>query len=411
MSRSVPPKAPLFRCRRARVFYTYSFTLTKGGGIIQEPCKILNGDQGASGTPPSRQGIAPHLELKDNSGWKALPPVIGAFQHGGGKWPATLSGLQRLFQIGGTCTFELDVRSEGKPLFTPTLLALLSLTKTRSGKPDNIADGLLSLPDESGPLTSLYPRFAQTMGALTNDASVEWEDKKFLAEEDEPQSPWIVTVAEVDGPVASAFCDPAGPSRQPANEKALRRRRFENEVAQMVFRSISDQLPLEPAYLQPPFVGAISGLYSLNLDARLFVSLSRRAVLCVCRDSQKDPGAYFLPGLLDICELVRARWHALVILHKLLDQTIEAIVLREGTRQDRQTRIMEMRQRLATCLIDPTLYIVAGDALSKIYSDLRAIFRLEDLKGTLLSKMDIADRVHSDVQELEWMKQRGLEGS
>ena len=70
-----------------------------------------------------------------------------------------------------------------------------------------------------------------------------------------------------------------------------------------------------------------------------------------------------------------------------------------------------MRQRLATCLIDPTLYIVAGDALSKIYSDLRAIFRLEDLKGTLLSKMDIADRVHRDVQELEWMKQRGLEGS
>jgi hypothetical protein len=29
----------------------------------------------------------------------------------------------------------------------------------------------------------------------------------------------------------------------------------------------------------------------------------------------------------------------------------------------------------------------------------------------LLSKMDIADRVHRDVQELEWMKQRGLEGS
>jgi hypothetical protein len=54
---------------------------------------------------------------------------------------------------------------------------------------------------------------------------------------------------------------------------------------------------------------------------------------------------------------------------------------------------------------------VAGDALSKIYSDLRAIFRLEDLKGTLLSKMYIADRVHRDVQELEWMKQRGLEGS
>jgi hypothetical protein len=52
------------------------------------------------------------------------------------------------------------------------------------------------------------------------------------------------------------------------------------------------------------------------------------------------------------------------------------------------------------------MYIVAGDALSKIQSDLSQVFRTDSLKEGLLQKMKILDQLYEDSLELEWLPVR-----
>jgi hypothetical protein len=388
-----------FSCRNVTVHFIYSFAYSREGEQLPD---------WTSGTPhPERGVIFPHLALKqEGAAWKRAREIDAVVQNSEISIRTSLGALIRVFPTGGTCTLKVQTKDDPQRRFKPKdVLALLNMVKQRfDSSPDSIlrVDG-----DEES--CNLYSRFLRSLGE-SSAPSITWLDRKhqLVDTDSESQSPWVVTVAEVDGDVASAFCGGADAGDDPARSKMLRLRRYEEDIAPILFRSVTDTLFLEPAYVQPPTSVGVPGLFSVNLDARLFVSMSRRAILCICRDAKQDPAAYFIPGLLDICELVRARWHALIILNKLLDLTIRDIASRKGTRQMRQTNLMERRQALATCLEDPTLYIVAGDALSKLYSDLRDIFRLEDLKSTLLAKMDLADKVLSDAQELDWMEKRGL---
>jgi hypothetical protein len=101
--------------------------------------------------------------------------------------------------------------------------------------------------------------------------------------------------------------------------------------------------------------------------------------------------------------MVRARWHSLVTLNKLIDLTIRQMVDPKKKKLFKQSKVLSLRQMLATGLEDPTVYIIAGDALSKLYLKLREIFRLDELKSTLIEKMDLMDRVYRDALQLSWL--------
>jgi hypothetical protein len=391
-----------FSCRKVTVHFIFSFAYSRAGDQLSD---------WTPGTPhPERGVIFPYLALKEEgAAWKRAPEVDAVVQNSAVSIRTSLGALTRVFPTGGTCTLKVQTKDDPERRFkTNDVLALLDLVKQRF---DSGPDSILRVDGDDQPC-HLYSRFLRSL-VESSASSITWLDREhqLVDTDSESQSPWVITVAEVDGDVASAFCDGADNGEDPARSKMLRLRRYEQDIAPILFRSVTDTLFLEPAYVQPPTPVGVPGLFSVNLDARLFVSMSRRAILCICRNDNEDPAAYFIPGLLDICELVRGRWHALIILNKLLDLTIRDIASRKGTRQMRQAKLMERRQALATCLEDPTLYIVAGDALSKLYSDLKDIFRLEDLKSTLLTKMDLADKVLSDTQELEWMEKRGIGGS
>ena len=60
----------------------------------------------------------------------------------------------------------------------------------------------------------------------------------------------------------------------------------------------------------------------MSLDARLFVQMSRRSILCMCQNQEQDPAKNFIPVLLDISEMIMARWHVLLTINKIIDETL-----------------------------------------------------------------------------------------
>ena len=391
-----------FSCHRVTVYFIYSFVPAfKNGKAVYPPDLPKARGTEHMGTPSSRESIVPHLSLRADSAWfessKRSGTVAGR--------EFSFGSLIRIFPSGATCCLTLDVT--GKPtqkLSTVDILKLLNLTSQRPGA-STVAPEPMYLEGEGSGRKSLYDRFEELVTNLCTEHSLDRLDVKYDLIEPgrEGQSPWLVTVAAVDGEIAEAFCGHGDAADDPARTKMIKIRRYEPSIAPILFRSVADQLFLEPAYVEPPTPVGIPGLFSVNLDARLFVCMSRRSILCVCENSDVDPASYFVPGLLDVCEMVRARWHSLVTLNKLIDLTIRQMVDPKKIKLFMQSKVLSLRQMLATGLEDPTVYIIAGDALSKLYLKLREIFRLDELKSTLIEKMDLMDRVYRDALQLSWL--------
>jgi hypothetical protein len=230
-----------------------------------------------------------------------------------------------------------------------------------------------------------------------------------LNQETEPQTPWVITLLEVDGAEERAFCSDFRDEDDPVKRKAEAIRPFLPEIAPILFRSVSSRdrgLLLEPAYL--PTKDGNLGLFNMNLDARLFVTMSRRSILCICSKKDQDPTRYFLPGLLDLCEMVRIRWHMLVVMHRLMDETVRS--MRKKPKEDllpkeKLQEIIKLREWMVTSLEDPGIYVLAGDALSRLHANLQEIFSLRELRETILGKIDLLDRLYGDMIQSDWMEQ------
>jgi|GEM_PF-2714105 len=418
MTQTESQTAPPFTCKSATFYLTYSFTVSrpdKAPVCPPELCKNIEKMDALAKLPgfkdaalsvhPSRCGPAPHLWLEPDSAWIEFQQVKAQLAD----QKLTLDPLVRLFTSGATCTFTARPAANGEPLSAKDLLNFLSVT-SRKGNPSQPDSTKLVAKDaakDTPRLDSLYGLFSGTVASVCDGLGLNWldETEKLLDEKaPEKQNPWVVMVAEVEGEVAAAFCTPGGAGRDPAEAKALRIRPYEPDIAPIVFRSVADTLILEPAYLGSPPPSGVPGLYSINVDARLYVCMSRRSVLCICENAQAAPASYFVPGLVDICEMVRARWHSLMAVNKLMDRAIRDVSSLKGDLVERTQQVWALRLMLANSLEDPTMYIIAGDALSQIYTYLSAIFRLEDLRSALLAKMDLIDKIHRDARELNWQR-------
>jgi hypothetical protein len=408
-----------FTCRRATFHFMYSFIPE-----LKDPAKSvpevlteadtpeiraqlgLNATIGV-GLPQKRRGIAPYLSLAPDSAWVTYDTRRATF----GDQPIMVTPLIRHFAAGATCTFQMELQSELESLKTATLLKALKLN-AQQGSDGQKSENWVKYDDGQGPDAGLYFAFQEIVKRYTNVLPVVWTDvsERLLdTSVEDQQNPWVVTVAEVDGAVADAFCEQDAASIDPAETKILRVRPYQRDVGALVFRSVADDLVLEPAYLQSPNARSLPGLFSVNIDSRLFVCMSRRSILCVCRDRDKDAARYFLPALLDICEVVRAQWHALVGINRCMDHAMrEFIALKKDGVYFRRL-LQTLRMKLANSLEDPMMYVVAGDAISRIVDELGKIFRIEELRFALLRKMELIDKLYSDARQLAWFRNSGLD--
>lgn len=408
------PRRSRFICQRVTVHFIYSFSLQrKNGSYLVDPSALVKARRSwRAGTPISRRGIAPHLVVKPNSAWHEDRRLNGSVQGRRG----SVGRLTRLFPIGGTCCIDIEIpKTPNGELDTHAIQGILHLVHLGHKERTVAAKSKLTLRRDGGADERVYHLFAGAVRELCEASDLKWLDEEFIDVDEETQSPWVVTVAEVEGAVADAFCSSGGLGDDPAREKMLRIREFEHDIAPIVFRSVSAELPLEPAYVDPPTPAGIPGLSSVNLNARLFVTMSRRSILCICPDKNSDPADYFVPGLLDVCEIIRSRWHMLIMMNTILDDTLRHLrdegetegSRRALSRTGRRRKLMFLREWLATSLEDPAIYVVAGDALSKIYRELAETFRIDELQTMLLGKINLLDGLYRDMLALRWMEETG----
>jgi hypothetical protein len=404
-----------FSCKGVTVYFVYSFSVHTNGSYVVEPELMRKHPGWKINTPSSRLGILPHIVFKPRSAWHDGEQLDGTVRQDDKSYRVKVNVFTRLFTLGGTCCLTIQIpRNDGNDLDTNAVLGLLGLVGLRKKEAETPGHSKLLLDRQNEPLKSVYPLFRESVRKRCKETGINWcEDGQFdfIDVKDEVQTPWVVTVLEVDSKIAEAFCSTGGKEdsqeldEDRVKEKLRRIREFESEIAPILFRSVSKGFQVEPCYLSSPTPGSSPGLFSINVDARLFVSISRRSMLCICRNKEEDPAQYFLPSLLDICELIRVRWHMLIVMNKVLDDFLSRLsgsVGHKAETEHHHEEMMKLRAWLAMNLEDPGIYIVAGDALSQIYDDQRKTFRLDELRTMLLGKMDLLDRMYRDVMELSW---------
>jgi hypothetical protein len=365
------------------------------------------------GLPPGRYGAAPHLRLAADSTWFRTRPRGVAVAGDNRILEGSVRAGIRHFAAGATCAVRVDLG--GGPtvgLTTDDVLTVLKLAGEQGKLSRGADDGTHLCTAPGSQPETMYSRVATIIREYCQAIEHSWvdtADPPLLEDGEAPQNPWVVTVAEVDGEIAEAFCSGSSDELRGADSKMLRTRRYEPDIADIVYRSIANRLELEPAYLSAPEGGSLAGLFSSNVDARLFVCMSRRSILCICRDQSQDPAAYFVPALLDICENVRARWHALVATNRVLDRAILDFAYLRGTPVERRETKSRIQLMLAHALEDPTMYIVAGDALSRFHTALEEVLSVDKLSAALFKKLDLATRIYTDARELAWIRHGELE--
>jgi hypothetical protein len=406
-----------FVCDALEVHFIYTFNLKAEDTYLVDPERIARSvKEVEDGVPNCRKGIAPHLEFKSDSSYVNPPEIDAKLEYPHARTPtkngevdAKLGTLIRLFPTGCTCSISVRIpRMLGRQIDPVMIRGVLSLVRQRERS--NHISKLTTRRGHKAP-EAVYSLFVGKVRALCRACKLTWleEDADFIDPTDEVQTPWVVTVAEVSGAVAEAFCSAGGPDDDPAKAKMLQIRRFEPDIAEIVFRSVSEEFRLEPAYVTAPTPEGVPGLFSVNVDARLFVNISRRSILCICRDVGRDPARYFVPGLLDICEMMRVRWHSLIMMNKVLDEAIRSLRkktsgVQQMNSEEQLSAMMHLRDWLATSLEEPAIYVIAGDALSKIYEDLRVTFRIADLREMAAGKIEALDKMYQDYLQREWVR-------
>jgi hypothetical protein len=231
--------------------------------------------------------------------------------------------------------------------------------------------------------------------------------------EEESQSPWTITVLEVDEDIADDFCGAGDWGTNPAEGKMLRMQKYVDEVATILFRypggDDGDLMYLEPSYLKSPTVQGIPGLYSMGLEARLFIHVSRRSALCICADMDIPPTNRFMNDLLNLCEIVRGRWHMLIMMNQVLDHSLRDMATSNTNIKDDEQQILSLRQLrewLSTALEDPGIYVIAGEFLSDLYQELEETFRIVELRKLVLDKLQLLEKIFRDTQEYRYLTRK-----
>lgn len=417
-----------FQSTGLTVHFIYSFALAKASDFEYEPLDAselvgVAENRLLAGTPPERRGIKQHLALTERIASRAheaiSADVIARDESGNPDRSRPVCRVEivplvRLFRSAATCTFRVRLReSAGRSISLETIHAILRLVQQTESEP---TPSLLQVPAAEPELKTLHDLFVQYVRACTElrgpeGGNVVWldETKGYLRLTEksgvsESQSPWVVTIAEVTGETEKAFCGAGEHGQDPALEKASRVKKYESEVAAILFRSVKGlDFSLEPGYVDRRTSGWLPGLHTLNLDSRLYVTMCNRSLLCICRDETTEAAAYFLPDLLDLSETLRARWHMLTIMNRCLDEVLTQLESRELTAEQKMRLVVSSRRFLSRLLEDPELYRVAGDALANISVSLKDIFRENALRRLLFEKAEFVEHIRAGLGELDWL--------
>ncbi len=469
MQNSEDPTFRGFWCKSATVYFVYSFSLTyslnpdesdnsfvsfvvdfemandsinKATVEGSEPELIVG-----EGIPDFRRGISPHIEFTPDCSYinyadesAYLYATEEECNRGREVRKRTLNGddtgkrvevgkLIRLFRTAGTCTIRITfLPDQGDQIYTEDILRILALVgRLQPCNKENRTQHSWLLMGKVFKKTRIYQIFDETVNDLCQrtDGKLEWLSKRvgiIAKKEPEPQTPFVVTVAEVDEEIAEVFCSEGEPEAMfPARSKMLAIRKYERYLAPILYRTLGTEksdswLKLEPAYRRPPVPNEIPGLFNQIIDSRLYGHFTRRSILLLCRDRKIHPTSFLLPDILNICEMVRSCWHMLTMMNRMIDDTLMKKrknlleqMKQKNVKADRESNVeelMRLRYWLTTSYEDPGMYLIAGDATSKLYDHMQQAFRINELRENVQGKLSLVDRLWKDVEEYAWLSSR-----
>ena len=420
-----------FKIKTATINFIYSFLPVKNEislprDVLQKIYTMYKNKDGYEcdrGIPCNRKGISSYLTLDLEMGFLRFPEFTGQLEG------ITLSvePTIRIFPLGSSCCLRVSAQStrqenvgqdETKPMSLSVddvhkILHLVGQIGNQAAKHKitNIKSNYCSFENNEAGLFEIFSFFSNKVvldfkSKYCKDEDNATEELHLLCSEhveetaEEKQHPWIVSILELEGSAHNAFCG-SWPN------KAMETKKYQDIIAPILYCSATGvDFVFEPAYIDLVGHSDKIGFRNLNIDARLFVQMSQRSVLCICGDQSENPPAYFIPVLLHLCEISHTRWLTLVVLNHLLDESIrdfaDDLTKRALAPEAKLKGVIKLASRLAACLEDPGAYVVSGDALRKIHEGLKDIYRLDDLVMIVLKKLDTCEKLYRHTLELAW---------
>ncbi|MBF0555208.1 MAG: hypothetical protein HQK96_11745 [Nitrospirae bacterium] len=398
---------------RATIHFIYSFLPVfdeKRINLSVEGLKNLYRKN--KGRPANRRGIKPYLDLDLEMGYETGE----TYQASLGDLDIMIEPTMRFFPLGSTCCLSTTVSKRNDTLLSLNdIHAILGLVQSKEADPQSAR--FIKIEDQKKSFYELFQHIIEQLlinvneklkvGEKTSNEIREYGIlcNKHLTESSEPQTPWVVTVLDVSDPAVNVFCGTFCNDESPMRAKSTAIRKYEESIAPILFRSVTGaDFMLEPAYIRSAHLERLSGISNMNVDARLFVTMSRRSILCMCKKQDDDPAAYFVPVLLDLCEMTRARWHTLVIMNKIIDESMKNFRVGKGalSPKERLQKIINLSDKFIACLEDPSAYVCSGDALREIHERLLDTFKIKDMTEVALKKLDMLERLFSHGLEMSW---------
>lgn len=223
----------------------------------------------------------------------------------------------------------------------------------------------------------------------------------------EPQYPWAIINIELNE--KNAFCESfyrkSGTRSFIDKQKAIRK--YENLIAPLIYRSpIADinEWETEPAYLYSSHQSGKKGIYNMFLNSQFFVHITRRSIFSITDSFTQKPASFVLPTLKNISETTHSRWQTLVILNKMMDETIRRFSYNFMETSEKLEHMISMINLSSSCLEDPNTYVVSGNAVREIYDNLISTFKLNELSDVLIKKINLLEKVYQRGAEKDVYK-------
>ncbi len=219
----------------------------------------------------------------------------------------------------------------------------------------------------------------------------------------ESSIPWVVINLELDkGEALDSFCSTLpNVTRDIAIQHKLERiEKYEQQIVPFLYRMVDskyEDFRIEPSYSTFSMNSQYKGFNNLYLDSRLYLQMSRRAILTICSDNEKKPASYVLPTLLGICEMTHTRWQSLIMINMQLDKHIKAFsnhVADKYLPSEKLGIILNLVKKTLANMQNPLCYVVSGDSLREINDLLADTFKTIDLENHAIRKVSLLEKIY-----------------
>jgi hypothetical protein len=276
-----------------------------------------------------------------------------------------------------------------------------SLLPTDSLQSATYAHGYCSLHDLFRRFLISPPEWAPTKATeLWNDLDVIKMDNV----NQDFQTPFVFTVAEVERQSFIRFR--RHPTIYHAKEigSILCKLTLDNRDISRHYTNLADD------YIKDvlPYNQETGTLMNLCLDRRLFFALSRRGAVAITPRFDNLPSYFVLPSLLNLCEIVRARWHTGSVVSARLDRAIAelapSLAANDPSEMNPLGLMEEMakwRMLAASFLRDPVPFLFDGGSICELAERCQKLLWLDRLRMEVTQKFELLDQLVRDSMNLE----------